>query len=145
MNARRIMKAIHKRRGRKKASRISVQSEKHISATMTRFKLGGAILTYRDLRQALNSKFGLSLSVGTVYRLARGYEPTDSGIRARLGLPVLKLAPVCPNCGDVHPNASCPKRRATLPETRKRTNWKRAFKFIWAATLAGQMRKGSHQ
>ena len=79
-------KSPPKPRGRKKATSISVQSEKQISALRTRFRLQGTLLTYRDVRAALNSKYGLGLSVGTVYRMGQGHMPKSPTTRRALGL-----------------------------------------------------------
>lgn len=52
------------------------------------------------------------LSVGTVCRVASGYEPRRPDIRAKLGLPVLLPAPACPHCGaPPHAHRNCPARR----------------------------------
>ena len=55
------------------------------------------LLTWR----AVGAKYGVS--AGAVYRLAmQGKEPRKMEIRARLGLPALAPAPVCPVHGVVH-------------------------------------------
>lgn len=97
-----------KRRGRKKATTISVRSEKQISAIVTRFGLQGEILTFRDVCAALNKKYGLSLSVGTVWHIAHGQMPRDKRLRK-----VLRVA------------------RPAKPRIRYKT----LFCFVWAAWL----------
>lgn len=79
-------KSPPKPKGRPKVSTISVQAQKQYSAMQTRFGLEGPILTFRDLRTALNCKYGLRLSVGTVYRMAHGQMPKSLIIRRALGL-----------------------------------------------------------
>lgn len=52
------------------------------------------------------------LSVGTVCRVAAGYNPRTDRIRKALGLPVLLPAPVCQHCGaPPHAHRNCPARR----------------------------------
>ena len=94
-----VRKSPPKRRGAKKATGISVQSEKQISAMCARFQLEGLILTYRDVQGALNRKYGLSLSVGTIWHLAHGHYPKDNHIRIALGLPLTVAVAVCIHCG----------------------------------------------
>ena len=79
-------KSPPKRRGAKKATTISVRSEKQISAICTRFGLDGPLLTFRDVRAALNHKYGTSLSVGTVWHMGQGHMPKDKETRRALGL-----------------------------------------------------------
>lgn len=52
------------------------------------------------------------LSSGLAYRMAiQGYEPKNPELRRKLGLPVYRLAPACPDCGIVHVSDRCPKNR----------------------------------
>lgn len=51
------------------------------------------------------------LSVGTVCRVASGYNPKAKHIRERLGLPVLLPVPVCLSCGQVHIRKGCPAQQ----------------------------------
>ena len=117
-------KSPPKRRGAKKATTISVRSEKHISAICTRYKLQGLILTFRDVRDALNLKYGLSLSVGTIWNIAHGRYPKDNDTCRALGLPFTVAMPVCPIHGFVHekrcPGAEPKPRRPTRSARRKR-------------------------
>ena len=120
-----VRKSPPKRRGAKKATGISVQSEKQISAICTRFQLKGPILTYRDVQAALNRKYGLSLGVGTVWHLAHGRDPHKPAILRRLGLPVTVPVAVCPRHGVVHISRRCPAdnpkpRHPSLRARRKR-------------------------
>ena len=113
-----------KRRGVKKATTISVHSEKQISAMIARFRLIGPILTYRDLREKLNQKFGVRMSIGTVYRMANGHDPQKANLCHTLGLPVTVPVAVCEHCGKPplsrrHVCADAPKKPRP-----KRRNWK---------------------
>jgi len=52
-------------------------------------------------------EFGISKAMA--WRIANtDYDPKDAHIRARLGLPAMRPAPVCPRCGRVHVRRSCP-------------------------------------
>jgi hypothetical protein len=77
-------KSPPKRRGAKKATSISVRSEKQITAICARFHLEGPILTFRDVRASLNRKYGVRMSVGTVYRMAHGHNPKSVELRRAL-------------------------------------------------------------
>lgn len=65
---------------------------------------------YAELRswRKVAEKHGVTKPMA--YRVAKedGYEPKDSRIRLALGLPELKLAPVCPIHGVVHVSRRCP-------------------------------------
>lgn len=53
------------------------------------------------------------LTKALVWRVAKqNYEPRRPEIRRALGLPVHKLAPVCPMCGDIHQLEVCPVGKA---------------------------------
>lgn len=79
-------KSPPKKRGAKKATSISVHSEKQISALVARFQLDSHLLTYRAIQGALNIKYNLRLSVATVYRMGHGRMPKDRATRRALGL-----------------------------------------------------------
>ena len=70
--------------------------------------------------------------MGTVVRVANGYEPQRADIRAALGLPILKPAPACPHCGNVHVKRCYCRRPTPAP---KRRNFRRAreaaLKLLW--------------
>ena len=73
---------------------------------------------------------------GTLCSISKGREPRSASIRAALGLPVMRLAPLCA-CGQVHvsktcPNAPKPPRKPVAP----RTDWKRlALAARWALVV----------
>lgn len=52
--------------------------------------------------------------------IANGYNP-GCHIRAKLGLPTMAPAPVCPKCGEVHTTRRCTKGR------KPRLNWRWRF------------------
>jgi hypothetical protein len=52
--------------------------------------------------------FGVSPAMA--WKIAHGVEPVDADIRKTLGLPVLKPAPVCKVCGEIHTTKKCMKR-----------------------------------
>jgi len=58
------------------------------------------------------------LSVGTVCRVASGYNPKAKHIRERLGLPALVAVPACPHCQQVHIRKSCPRASGHRPRRR---------------------------
>lgn len=63
--------------------------------------------------RAVGKRYGISC--GMAYRVAMDcYEPSDIVIRRKLGLKVMKPAPVCPFCGEVHIRKSCPHRRKVV-------------------------------
>ncbi len=65
--------------------------------------------------------FGVSGAV--VFRIAKSdYEPQDKIIRAALGLPVMRLAPVCDKCGDIHVTKRC-----TANSVRTGAKWARVM------------------
>ena len=76
------------------------------------------------------------ISGGMAYRIAlQGYDPADSGIRKRLGLPCYAPAPVC-TCGSIHVSKRCSNRprKPVAP----RTDWKRlALAARWALVVLG--------
>lgn len=48
------------------------------------------------------------ISGGMAWRIVRdGYDPRETEIRRRLGLPVYAPAPVCQDCGEVHVVGEC--------------------------------------
>ena len=54
------------------------------------------------------AQFGLTPAMA--WRIVnQEYEPKEPHIRARLELPALAPAPVCPKCGDVHVTKRCTK------------------------------------
>ena len=58
---------------------------------------------YRELRSWNWVARENGISKGMAFRIAlRDYEPKDSRIRHRLGLPVYRPAPACNECGEVH-------------------------------------------
>lgn len=65
----------------------------------------------------------LSLSVGTVVRVANGYNPKRTHIRAALDLPPLALSEVCPKCNVVHTRKTCPSG----PRGPRLHNWRREY------------------
>ena len=132
---RRIPLLKQKRRGRKKATRISVTAKKQISGTVARFGLdtsNSPILTYRDLATALTRKAGRKINVGTAYYLARGREPQDNDIRRALGLPVFVTIAVCQKCGLAHTAKRCARRVKSFEENA--ANYDR-----WLAANAGKL------
>lgn len=58
--------------------------------------------------EAVALKFGITKAMA--YRVAHGYEPKTTRIRALLGLPCYSPALVCPVHGVVH-QGQCPKKR----------------------------------
>ena len=129
-------KSPPKRRGAKKATEISVQSEKQISAMCARYQLQGPILTFRDVQAALNRRYGLSLGIGTVWHLAHGREPKAADIRAALGLPVTVPIAVCPLHGIVHekrcPGAEPKPRKPAKSARRKRLIYDEHWRSLFA-------------
>ena len=77
----------------------------------------------------LAKKYGVSHAV--IQRIMLGQEPRRPDIRAALGLPALRLAPVCPRCGQVHVTRRCLSRKPAP----KRRNFRRAcvaaLRLLW--------------
>jgi hypothetical protein len=59
--------------------------------------------TWRAVGASQGISGAMAFRIATEY-----YEPRDQDIRARLGLPALDLAPVCPKHGVVHVRKTCP-------------------------------------
>lgn len=72
--------------------------------------------------------------MGTVYRIAHGYEPRDKCIRKALGFPVLAKVPVCQKCGDVHLAKRCtaPRQQESYEEWKARNADTLAAMVAWA-------------
>lgn len=78
-------KSKKRKRGRPKATSISVTSWKQISALKTRYSLPEAVLTYRDVARELTKRSGVKVSVATVYRMVNdGYKPKRESLRRAL-------------------------------------------------------------
>ena len=82
-------------------------------------------------------KFGTWVRVGEergitsamAFRVANGYEPRNNRIRAALGLPQLRPAPVCA-CGSVHVSKRCPNAPRRVRKPGLTPNQKRAARLL---------------
>ena len=66
------------------------------------------------------------VNVGSVYRVAQGYEPKTKRLRKAFGLPAYAPAPCCHICGEVHVSKRCTRPRQ-LPG-----GWEDAVQFLIA-------------
>ena len=65
--------------------------------------------------RAVGKAFGIS--GGMAFRIGvDGHEPKDPKIRAILGMSAMKLAPACPECGEVHVMDHCPNPSLPFPK-----------------------------
>ncbi len=80
------VKSKKAKRGRPKATEISVHSRKHLSALLQRLTLPDTILTYRAAAVEMTRRSGVAISVATIYRLAHGQRPKSLHLRRALGL-----------------------------------------------------------
>ena len=103
-------KHASRKRGRPKALGISVHSLNEITRLLERYRLPAGILTYRSVAEELTGRSGVTITVGTVYRLAHGIEPKQPRVRAALELPAFESVKVCEACGVVHVKP-CPASR----------------------------------
>lgn len=122
-----------RRRGRPKATGISVAAQKQISALKIRLGLPAAVLTYRDAASELTDRAGFTVSAAAVWDYCHGHEPRVARLRKVFGLPVLHLAPACPGCGDVHLAKRCPN----APKRAGPKRWQPTKADVQAAYFAG--------
>lgn len=58
--------------------------------------------SWREAARRISKESGLTISAGTLIRVASGYEPKDERVRRALDLPVYVTLQVCRKCGNVH-------------------------------------------
>lgn len=129
-----------RRRGRPKATEISVTARKQISALRTRLHLSDAVLTYRDVADQLTFRAGFKVSAATVWKFANGQEPRSPKLRRLFNLPALAPAPVCPTCGEVHVKTGrCPHapKLPRKPRYRPTVREVRGYAALVLALLSG--------
>jgi hypothetical protein len=86
----------------------------------------------RAINQWIKSRgFDVQITHDAIRRLEQGIEPKDPMKRKALGLPILSLAPICPDCGQVHVKTHCPHKAKIQPAKPKR-NWRKAALDGWA-------------
>lgn len=86
--------------------------------------------------KAVGDKYGLTSAL--VYRVAHGYEPKKSAVRAKLGLPALVLTDVCPVHGIVHKTKRCPPN---AKPSKPRRSYKRELIEKCATTAHAEYRE----
>src|SRR3990167_4863993 len=120
-----------RKRGRPKALGISVHSFNEITRLLERYRLPDGILTYRAVAKELTRRSGVTITVGTVYRLAHGIEPKQPRVRAALELPAFESVKVCEACGVVHVAKRCPAtRKPSKPRAPRLDRYKLALELI---------------
>lgn len=129
-------------RGRPKGLRISVRQSEQITAICTHLDLPDTLLTFRDVAAALSLRAGFEVSLGTVYRYAKGEYPKRPELRALFRLPKIAQVPACAECGGVHLRQSCPNKAKTARKPRPRATLGEVRLLRWAvlALLAGEPR-----
>ena len=84
-------------------STMPVQSLDNLSGTLQALKaIHGT--TWRDIAQIEQYQ---GIPAGTLCAIAKGRNPKNPHYREILRLPVLALAPVCLQCGEVHTTKRC--------------------------------------
>lgn len=112
-----------RKQGLPKGTRIAVAASEQVKTMVAVYGLTGTVLTWRDVRDAMEKKTGKRMGLGTLHDLSVGKEPQGAELRKALGLPVLGLGAICP----VHGKVCAVRHRLPAAPGKPRRQWKKVL------------------